>query len=70
MQLTEKEVKSKLDEDIRSLRVGVEAKVVKDKEGLEAVEKQHSMLIESKTLRSHRRKDLDTEVEAGAKIRP
>ena len=33
---------------------------MKDKEGLEAVEKQHSMLIESKTLRSHRRKDLDT----------
>ena len=55
---------------MRSLKDGVEAKVVKDKEGLEAVEKQHSMLIESKTLRSHRRKDLDTEVEAGAKIRP
>ena len=44
MQLTEKEVKIKLDVGMRSLRVGVEAKVVKDREGLEAVEKQHSTL--------------------------
>ena len=68
MQLTVKEVKSKLDEDMRSLRVGVEAKVVKDREGLEAIEKRHSMLTESKTMQSHRKRELDAEVEAGAKI--
>ena len=41
---------------------------MKNREGLQAVEKQHSALVESKTLHSQRRKDFDTEVEAGAKI--
>ena len=68
MQLTEKEVKSKLDEGMRSLRDGVEAKVVKDREGLESIEKRHSMLTESKTMQSHRKRELDAEVEASAKI--
>ena len=46
----------------------MEAQFEKDKGVLEATEKQHSAVLESKVLQSHRRRDLETEVEASAKI--
>merc|ERR1719500_2636769 len=68
VQLTEKEEKFKLDEGISSAKAVVEAQFEKDKGVLEATEKQHSAVLESKVLQSHRRRDLETEVEASAKI--
>jgi len=67
VQLTEMAVKIKLDEGISSLRVSAEANVVKVREGLEATKKQHLALAESKTMQSHRKRDLAADVEAGAK---
>ena len=46
----------------------MEAQFEKDKGVLDATEKQHSAVLESKVLQSHRRRDLETEVEASAKI--
>ena len=46
----------------------MEAQFEKDKGVLEATEKQHSAVLESKVLQSHRRRDLETDVEASAKI--
>ena len=46
----------------------MEAQFEKDKGVLDATEKQHSAVLESKVLQSHRRRDLETDVEASAKI--
>ena len=58
----------KLDEGVRSVKAGVEDKFVKDKAMLEATEKRHSSLVESKALQSHRRRDLEAEAESSTKI--
>ena len=58
----------KLDEGVRSVKAGVEDKFVHDKAVLEATEKQHSALVESKALQSHRRRDLEAEAESSTKI--
>ena len=50
------------------MKAGVEAKFVKDKTVLEAAQKQHSAMVEAKVMQSHRRRDLEAEVEAGFKI--
>ena len=42
----------------------MEAQFEKDKGVLVATEKQHSAVLESKVLQSHRRRDLETEVES------
>jgi len=68
IQLSDKEEKLKLDEGLRSVEAGVEAKLVRDKGVLETSEKQHSALVESKVVQSCRRMDLNAEVEAKAKI--
>ena len=67
-QLTEKEEKMKLEEGIRSVKAGVEAKIVEEQGVIEATEKQHSALVESEVLQSHRRRDLEAEVDARLKI--
>merc|ERR1719295_365106 len=68
VQLTEKEEKMKLDEGIRSVKVGVEGKFVEHKEVLEATEKQHSALVEAEVVQSQERRDLEAKVDAVAKV--